>query len=145
MVEGFPTKELRMNDVVLFGCLLALSCVALICFFFFNVYRGVHDSLANAAIGAVYNFRYFQPMSGDYERFLAKVTKIRKLTNAEISRLNWSSDYRAYDKEFHRSPTLVTCMMGDGSFRQFYAERSDMCKRTAVGNLLFKAGFAHLF
>jgi len=125
-------------------CFVVVVC-CLVLFTLYNIYRGVNDTLANSRIGSVYNFRYFQPMSGSYERFLAKVTKIRKLTNAEISRLNWSSDYRAYDKEFHRSPTLVTCMMGDGSFRQFYAERSDMCKRTAVGNLLFKAGFAHLF
>jgi hypothetical protein len=105
----------------------------------------VNDSLANADCGSVYNFRYFQPLTGDYTRHLAKVVDVRKLTQAEISRLNWSSDYRRGDKEFQRSPTLVTCVMGNGDYRQFYAERSDMCKRTAVGNLLFKAGFAHLF
>lgn len=134
-----------MNDVVLFGGLLALSCVALLCFFFFNVYRGVHDSLANAIVGDVYNFRYFQPVTGDYERYLAKVVSICKLTKEEIDRLNWSSDYRRYDKEFQRSPTLVTCQMSNGEYRQFYAERSDMCKRSAVGGLLFRAGVAHLF
>ncbi len=134
-----------MNDFVTIGCcFVAVSCCLLL-FALANIYRGVNDTLANSRIGSVYNFRYFQPMSGSYERFLAKVTKIRKLTKDEISRLNWSSDYRAYDKDFHRSPTLVTCLMGDGSFRQFYAERSDMCRRTAVGNLLFRAGFAHLF
>jgi hypothetical protein len=134
-----------MNDIVLFGILLALSCFTLLCFFFFNVYRGVHDSLANADIGTVYNFRYFQPMSGDYQRYLAKVVGIRKLDKNEISRLNWSSDYRIYDKEFQRSPTLVTCQMSNGDYRQFYAERSDMCKRTATGNLLYSMGVAHLF
>jgi hypothetical protein len=134
-----------MNDIVLFGGLLALSCVALLCFFFFNVYRGVHDSLANAVIGTVYNFRYFQPVTGDYERYLAKVVGIRKLSQTEISRLNWHSDYRAYDKEFKRSPTLVTCEMSNGDYRQFYAERSDMCKRTLTGNLLYSMGVAHLF
>jgi hypothetical protein len=133
------------NDIILFGGLLALSCVALLCFFFFNVYRGVHDSLANAVIGAVYNFRYFQPVTGDYQRYLAKVVGIRKLSQPEISRLNWHSDYRIYDKEFKRSPTLVTCEMSNGDYRQFYAERSDMCKRTLTGNLLYSMGVAHLF
>ena len=134
-----------MNDVVLFGGLLALSCVGLVCFFFFNVYRGVHDSLANATVGTVYNFRYFQPVTGDYQRYLAKVVKVYKLTKDEIDRLNWSSDYRRYDNEFERSPTLVTCQMSNGEYRQFYAERSDMCKRTLTGNLLYSMGVAHLF
>ena len=134
-----------MNDLILLGCLFSIVCFCLIVFLFHNTYRGVHDTLANASTGSVYNFRYFQPLTGDYERYLAKVVDIRKLTQAEISRLNWSSDYRRGDKEFQRSPTLITCLMGNGDFRQFYAERSDMCKRTAVGSLLFKAGVAHLF
>ncbi|NDC19248.1 MAG: hypothetical protein EBZ87_03155 [Microbacteriaceae bacterium] len=134
-----------MNDMIVFGCLFAVVSFCLITFFFYNTYRGVHDSLANASTGSVYNFRYFQPLSGDYERYLAKVMNVRKLSQSEISRLNWSSDYRRYDKDFQRSPTLVTCEMSNGDIRQFYAERSDMCKRTAVGNLLFKMGVAHLF
>jgi hypothetical protein len=134
-----------MNDLIVFGCIFACVSLCLAVFFFHNVYWGVHDTLANASTGSVYNFRYFQPMTGEYERYLAKVVDIRKLTQAEISRLNWSSDYRRGDKEFKRSPTLVTCAMSNGDVRQFYAERSDMCKRTAVGNLLFKMGVAHLF
>ncbi len=134
-----------MNDLIVLGVCFAIVSGCMIAFLFHNTYRGVHDSLANASTGSVYNFRYFQPMTGDYERYLAKVVDVRKLTQAEISRLNWSSHYRAGDKEFKRSPTLITCVMGNGDFRQFYAERSDMCKRTAVGNLLFKAGVAHLF
>lgn len=134
-----------MNDVFVFGVCLACAVAALVVFFLYNTYRGVHDSLANASTGSVYNFRYFQPLTGDYERYLAKVVGVRNLTQAEISRLNWSSDYRRGDKEFQRSPTLVTCLMGNGDFRQFYAERSDMCKRTLVGNMLFKMGVVHLF
>lgn len=134
-----------MNDLIVFGTMFAIVCGLVLCFMLYNIYRGVHDSLANATTGSVYNFRYFQPLTGDYTRHLAKVVGVRKLTQAEISRLNWSSDYRRGDKEFQRSPTLVTCVMGNGDYRQFYAERSDMCKRTAVGNLLFKAGFAHMF
>jgi hypothetical protein len=134
-----------MNDAFTVGVIVACAAAAVAVFFLYNVYRGVHDSLANAVIGSVYNFRYFQPLSGDYERYLAKVVDIRNLTQAEISRLNWTSDYRQYDKNFHRSPTLVTCKMSNGDYRQFYAERSDMCKRTAVGNLLYNMGVAYLF
>ena len=134
-----------MNDFVLLGVMFATVCFCIVAFLVYNIYRGVHATLANAYIGDVYNFRYFQPLSGDYERHLAKVVDIRKLNESEISRLNWSSDYRRGDKEFKRSPTLVTCLMNNGDFRQFYAERSDMCKRSAVGGLLFKMGVAHLF
>jgi hypothetical protein len=134
-----------MNDAFVFGICFACAIAALAVFFLYNTYRGVHDSLANATCGSVYNFRYFQPLSGDYERYLAKVVGVRNLTQEEISRLNWTSDYRAGDKSFQRSPTLVTCEMSSGDYRQFYAERSDMCKRTAVGNMLFKMGVAHLF
>lgn len=134
-----------MNDALTIGVCFACAVVALAIFFFYNIYRGVHDSLTNAVIGTVYNFRYFQPLNGTYDRHLAKVVGVRNLTQAEISRLNWTSDYRIYDKEFHRSPTLVTCEMSNGDYRQFYAERSDMCKRSAVGRLLFSAGVAHLF
>jgi hypothetical protein len=134
-----------MNDYVIFAACFAVSCVGLVAMFLYNVYRGVNDSLANAHIGSVYNFRYFQPMSGTCERYLAKVMNIRKLTNAEISRLNWSSDYRSCDKSFARSNTLVTCLMNDGEYRNFYAERSDMCKRSAAGDLMFRLGFAHMF
>lgn len=134
-----------MNDFVLFAVLFAVVCATLATFILYNIYRGVHDSLTNAHIGVVYNFRYFQPLNGDYERYLAKVLDVRKLNQAEISRLNWSSDYRRGDKDFKRSNTLVTCLMGNGDIRQFYAERSDMCRRSAIGRLLFSAGVAHLF
>lgn len=134
-----------MNDAFVIGVCCACAVAALAVFFLYNVYRGVHDSLTNAVIGAVYNFRYFQPLSGEYERYLAKVVGVRNLTQAEISRLNWSSDYRVFDEEFQRSPTLVTCKMSNGDYRQFYAERSDMCRRSPVGNMLYNMGVAYLF
>jgi hypothetical protein len=134
-----------MNDVFLVSC-LALVSVGLFCLFcLFHIYGGVNDNLASAVVGDVYNFRYQQPLTGDYQRYLAKVVSIRNMSKEEISRLNWTSDYRAYDKEFQRSPTLVTCEMSNGDYRQFYAERSDMCKRPMIAGLLFKAGVAHLF
>lgn len=134
-----------MNDVLIFGCLFACVVATLVAFFFYFTYRGVNDNLTSAVVGAVYNFRYFQPVTGTYERYLAKVVKVYKLTREEINRLNWSSDYRRYDKDFQRSPTLVTCQMANGEYRQFYAERSDMCRRTLTGNLLYSMGVAHLF
>jgi hypothetical protein len=134
-----------MNDMLMFCSLFLISCGMITLFMLYHIYGGVHDSLGSANIGSVYNFRYQQPVTGDYERYLAKVVNVRKLSQSEISRLNWTSDYRAYDKEFKRTPTLVTCLMGNGDYRQFYAERSDMCKRPLVAGLLFKAGVAHLF
>ncbi len=134
-----------MNDVLLFASCFAIVSGLIGMFILYHIYRGVHDSLASASVGSVYNFRYAQPLTGDYERYLAKVVGIRKLEKHEISRLNWSSNYRSYDKIFQRSPTLVTCEMANGDFRQFYAERSDMCRRPAVAGLLFKLGVAHLF
>jgi hypothetical protein len=134
-----------MNDLIAFGVCFAIVMGLMTAFMFYHIYWGVHDSLTSANIGSVYNFRYQQPLTGDYERYLAKVVGIRKMKQGEISRLNWTSDYRAWDKEFKRTPTLVTCVMGNGDYRQFYAERSDMCKRPLVAGLLFKAGVAHLF
>ena len=134
-----------MSDLVAFGICFAIVMSLITLFTFYHIYWSVHDSLTSANIGTVYNFRYQQPLSGDYERYLAKVVNIRKLNQYEISRLNWHSDYRVGDKEFRRTPTLVTCVMGNGDFRQFYAERSDMCRRPVIAGMLFKAGIAHLF
>lgn len=134
-----------MNDLVAFGICFAIVMSLITLFAFYHIYWGVHDSLTSANIGTVYNFRYQQPLTGDYQRYLAKVVNIRKLNQYEISHLNWSSDYRVGDKEFKRTPTLVTCVMGNGDFRQFYAERSDMCRRPVIAGMLFKAGIAHLF
>lgn len=133
-----------MNDYVIFAICFAVAILILAAMFLYNVYRGVNDSLTNAHIGSVYNFRYFQPLTGTCERYLAQVINIRKLSDYEIARLNWSSDYRNGDKNFERSNTLVTCLMNNGDYRNFYAERSDMCSRTATGKLMFRLGMAHL-
>lgn len=134
-----------MNDAFTIGFCVTCVVSALVILFFYNTYRGVNDSLTNAVVGTVYNFRYKQPVTGTCKRYLAKVVKIRKLDSSQLSKLNWHSDYRWFDKKFQRSPTLVTCKMRNGEYRQFYAERSDMCKRTAVGNLLYNMGVAYLF
>lgn len=134
-----------MNDFVIFGICFFGVCLCMLALIVASIYGGVNDTLANARIGDVYNFRYLQPLTGHYERYLAKVTSIYKFTNSELARLNWNSDYRCSDKDFYRSNTLVTCQMKDGTYRRFYAERSDMCRRTPVARLLFSAGVAHLF
>jgi hypothetical protein len=138
--------ERKMNDdMVLFVMLGCVSVVAVASYIYFHIYRGVHGSLAAARIGDVYNFRYVQPLTGTYERYLAKVVNVCKLDKGNIDYLNRNSKYRRYDDMFERSNTLVTCVMKDGSFRQFYGERCDYVRRPLIGGLLFKAGVAHLF
>lgn len=134
-----------MNDLVVLGICFGIVCFCLMGLVYASVYGGVNDTLANARIGDVYNFRYLQPLTGEYHRYLAKVVDVYKLTNAQIAKLNWNSNYRSSDKNFYRSNTLVTCLMNDGTFRQFYAERSDMCKRTPMAKIMFELGVAHMF
>lgn len=133
------------DDMVLFAVLGAIACVVVAGFAFFHIYRGLHGSLANARIGDVYNFHYVQPLTGTYERYLAKVVNVYKMPDHWIERLNKTSKYRRHDDMFERGRTLVTCLMKDGTFRQFYGERCDMVRRPLLGGLLFKAGVTHLF
>lgn len=133
------------DDLVLFAVLGCVSVVAIAAYVYFHIYRGLHDSLANARIGDVYNFSYVQPLTGDYNRYLAKVVDVYKFDDYWLKRLNRTSSYRRYDDMFERSKTLVTCLMKDGTFRQFYGERCDMVRRPLFGGLLFKAGIVHLF
>ena len=134
-----------MNDMMVYCVCLSLAVFCILSFVAFHIYRGVYDTFTSANIGDVYSFRYLQPLTGEYNRYLAKVVNVCKLDPWDIGRLNISSDYRRYDKEFIRTPTLITCEMNDGSFRQFYAERAEDCRRSIVGKLLFSAGVAHLF
>lgn len=131
-----------MNSTIFFS--VAIVCVVA-AFVLFHIYRGVHGSLANATIGSVYNFRYVQPLNGTFERYLAKVVNVTKFDKYWLDRLNRTSKYRRNDDMFERSPTLVTCQMKDGTFRQFYAERTDYVRRSLLGNTLFKIGMVHLF
>lgn len=101
-------------------------------------------TLTEARVGKVYNFDYRQPYGGDTRRCLAKVVEIRKLTDADIARIAASSRYRAGDPEFVRTETIVTCQMPNGAHRNFYAERTDNCKTTILGSLLFWTGAARL-
>lgn len=100
--------------------------------------------LASAKVGSVYNFDYVQPSSGETRRHLARVVCVRKLTEDDIRKLDTQSNYRRRDSEFIRTETIVTCKMPDGDFRNFYAERTENCRRSILGTFLFYTGLAKL-
>lgn len=100
--------------------------------------------LQNAKPGEVYNFDYLQSVNGSTRRYLAKVLEVKKFTDADISDLYAKSDYRKWDSDFGRTHTLVTCMTPNGQIRNFYAERTESCRKTFVGKLLFLTGIARL-
>lgn len=129
-----------MNDIMILFCVT----VSIFCFITYAVYHGVYGSLTNANIGEVYNFYYLQPVSGTYERYLAKVIAKRDMKDY-INRLNVISDYRLYDPEFVRTNTLVTCELSNGEIRNFYAERVKDCHRSIFGKLLYSIRIAHIF
>lgn len=133
-----------MNDMVMFGCILAGVVLGLGCFALFHIYRGVNDSLTTARIGSVYNFLYEQPLEGEPERFMAKVLEVHRLSDDSIRRLNRKSRYRANDPVFQRTKHLVTAQTPDGKIRNFYAERTSNVRRPLLGPLVFKSGLANL-
>ena len=108
------------------------------------VYRGVYGSLSSANLGEVYNFHYLQPLTGEYERYLAKVISKRDMKE-QIEYLNATSNYRRHDSQFERSNTLVTCELSNGEIRNFYAERVRDCYRSIFGRLLYSTGMACMF
>jgi len=129
-----------MNDyVVLCAVVFCLFCTMIYC-----VYRGVYGSLSSANLGEVYNFHYLQPLTGEYERYLAKVISKRDMKE-QIGYLNATSNYRRHDSEFQRSNTLVTCELSNGEIRNFYAERVKDCYRSIFGRLLYSTGMACMF
>jgi len=129
-----------MSDLIVFGFVV----VCLFCIMLYGVYRGVYSPLSCAYLGEVYNFHYLQPLTGEYERYLAKVIN-KKDMRSDIARLNMVSDYRRYDSEFQRSNTLVTCQLSNGEIRNFYAERVRDCYRSIFGRLLYSTGMACMF
>lgn len=132
-----------MNDMVLFGSVVA-GVVAVLAFAGFHIYRGVRDSLSNARIGSVYNFEYVQPVTGEPERFMARVLEVHRFSDDYISRLNATSRYRKNDPVFQRSKHLVTAQTPDGKIRNFYAERTRNVRRPLLGGVMFKTGLASL-
>lgn len=133
-----------MNELVAFSAVFAGVVAAVGCFVAFHLYRGVHDTLTNAKIGGVYNFRYQQPLQGEPERYMAKIVGVRRLEERSIRRLNNTSRYRRYDDNFHRTTHLVTAQMPDGKVRNFYAERTTDVRRPLLGSVAFKTGLASL-
>lgn len=101
-------------------------------------------TLASAEVGKIYNFEYRQPYGGETKRHLARVVKIRKLTDGDIIRIAAKSRYRIGDLEFVRTGTIVTCQMPDGEHRNFYGERTHKCRKSLLANMLFSTGLARL-
>lgn len=133
-----------MNDTILFGSILVCVAAGLIAFSAFHIYRGVKASLSTAQIGTVYNFEYVQPVTGEPERYMAKVLEVHRFSEDWISRLNRTSRYRRNDPEFQRSKHLVTAQTPDGKIRNFYAERTRNVRRPLLGGVMFKTGLASL-
>ena len=133
-----------MNDTILFAVIFA-GVVGILCAFVgFHIYSGVRDSLSNARIGGVYNFEYVQPVTGEPERFMAKVLEVHRFSDQYLSKLNAKSRYRRNDPDFQRSRHLVTAQTPDGRIRNFYAERTRNVRRPLLGGVMFKTGLASL-
>lgn len=139
---GFFTKELDMNGVFLYGSIISACLLAVVAFAAFHTYRGVQDSLTNAQVGKVYNFEYEQPLTGEPERFLAKVVSVQKFTQDQINRMNRAYRYRRNDNNFVRTSNLVTAQTPDGKIRNFYAERTSKVRRPLLGGVVFNSRFA---
>jgi hypothetical protein len=131
-----------MNETFIFVGVVVAMLAGLVTFGLYHIYRGVNDSLSNAQIGKVYNFEYEQPLTGDPERFLARVLSVHRLSNDSIARLNAKSRYRRYDGNFVRTTHLVTAQTPDGKIRNFYAERTRNVRRPLLGGVAFKSGIA---
>jgi hypothetical protein len=131
-----------MNDFIVSALVSTVCLVGLVGFVLFHIYRGLNDSLITARIGSVYNFEYEQPVTGDPERFMAKVISVHRLSNDSIARLNATSRYRRHDGQFVRTHHLVTAQTPDGKIRNFYAERTRNVRRPLLGGTLFKSGLA---
>jgi hypothetical protein len=133
-----------MSDIILVGSIAVVVLCAIGLFATFHIYRGIHDNFANARVGKVYNFEYLQPVTGEPERYMAKVISVQTFTEDYLARLNRTSRYRRYDHNFERTKNLVTAQTFDGKVRNFYAERTRNVRRPLLGNLVFKSGLASL-
>jgi hypothetical protein len=133
-----------MNNVFMYGFFGfgIISCI--LTFALFHIYRGIHGSLTSAEVGEVYNFEYLQPVTGTYERFMARVVDVHQFTDDYIAKLNSRSRYRRNDANFMRTNHLVTAQTPDGKIRNFYAERTRNVRRPLLGGVAFKTGLASL-
>ena len=133
-----------MNTTFLTIGMISFVLVAMVSFVSFHIYSGVNDTLNNARIGSVYNFEYVQPVTGDAERYMAKVIDVSKFSDDWIARLNRTSRYRRNDPSFKRSNNLITAQTPDGKIRNFYAERTRNVRRPLLGGVVFSTGLASL-
>ena len=93
--------------------------------------------LKEASPGDVVNFSYKQPYAGTNQRYLAKVLRVRRLSQEEIENIAAKSEYRRGDGEFVRTETLVTCKVPGGETRNFYAERTESCSKPKMGQVMY--------
>jgi hypothetical protein len=122
--------------------LLVLVVLALLYACYNSVYGGVtyevsRVNLANARTGEVYNLCYEQPLTGERNRFLAKVLSVRSFTPRDLSQLEAHSRYRKDDPNFERGNTLVTVKTYKGEVRNLYANRCQRVRRPYFGRILF--------
>lgn len=133
-----------MNTVYTYGFFGFAALSAVLGFALFHIYRGISASLSCANIGDVYNFEYLQPVTGTYERFMAKVIDVHEFSNDYLARLNATSKYRRNDANFMRTKHMVTARTPDGKVRNFYAERTRNVRRPLLGGVAFNTGLAGL-
>jgi hypothetical protein len=131
-----------MSEVMIVTFAAVVAVLGVLGFALFHVYRGIHDTLTNARVGGVYNFEYEQPLTGEPERYMARVLQVSRLSEDSIRRLNATSRYRKHDGNFVRTTHLVTAQTPDGKIRNFYAERTRNVRRPLLGGALFKSGLA---
>ena len=121
-----------------FFVLAGIGLVALVGFAIYNLRVGFNASLKDAKIGELYRFKYLQPVTGKAERYMVKILDSYSLSTEAIARLNARSGYRKRDPNFVRTAHLVTGQCGDGTIRNFYAERTVDCRKTIVPKLFSK-------
>ena len=126
-----------MNE---FFVIAGVGLVAVVGFVLYNLRVGFNANLVEAKEGEVYRFRYLQPVTGKAERYMVKILDSYTLSSEAISRLNARSGYRKNDPNFMRTAHLVTGQCGDGTIRNFYAERTINCRKTIMPKVLNKVG-----
>lgn len=125
-----------MNE---FFIMVGVGLVAVAGFVLYNLRVGFNANLAEAKTGEMYRFKYLQPVTGKAERYMVRILDNRVMSTEQINRLNANS-YRRNDPKFIRTGHLITGQCGDGTIRNFYAERTIECKKTIIPNVLNRIG-----
>ena len=133
-----------MDNIFMYGFFGFAIVSMVLAFVLFHIYRGLHGSLTSANVGEVYNFEYLQPVTGTYERFMAKIIDVHQFSDDYIAKLNSRSRYRRNDNNFQRTNHLITAETPDGKIRNFYAERTRNVRRRLFGGVAFQTGLAGL-